>query len=83
MDAHVSDTGTMSRKRLKFRELAESRTNRALEAIGRLGNLSNRQLYEFEDAEVKKIIKALKDAVAEVESRFAAPRGRGNGAFKL
>ena len=36
-------------KRDKFRQLAENRTNNALLAIGRIGNLSNRQLYDFED----------------------------------
>lgn len=67
----------------KFRKLAESRTNNALIAIARIGNLSNRQLYEFEETEVRKIIKALKDAVGEVENRFASPRGKAESRFKL
>jgi hypothetical protein len=70
-------------KREKFRGLAENRTNNALIAIGRIGNLSNRQLYEYDDAEVRKIIKALKDAVGEVENRFASPKGRADARFKL
>lgn len=44
----------MSQKREKFRELAEARTTKALDAIARIGNLSNRQVYEYEDTEVKK-----------------------------
>jgi hypothetical protein len=70
-------------KRDKFRQLAENRTNNALLAIGRIGNLSNRQLYDFEESEVRKIIKALRDAVSEVEGRFASPRGKLNSRFKL
>jgi len=70
-------------KRDKFRKLAESRTNNALLAIGRIGNLSNRQLYEFEESEVRKIVKALKDAVGEVEHRFASTRGKAESLFKL
>ena len=70
-------------KREKFRKLAESRTNNALVAIGRIGNLSNRQLYEFQDEEVRKIIKALKEAVGEIENRFASPRGKAESRFKL
>jgi len=54
-------------KRGKFRELAESRTNRAIEAIARIGNLSNRQTYEWDEAEVKKVVRALRDAVSSVE----------------
>ncbi|MBN34650.1 MAG: hypothetical protein CMM46_07710 [Rhodospirillaceae bacterium] len=70
-------------KREKFRRLAESRTNKALEAIGRIANLSNRSLYEWEDDEVKSIIKALKAEVGEVEGRFASPRSKSGQKFKL
>jgi hypothetical protein len=70
-------------KREKFRALAQARTNKAIEAIARIGNLSNRQIYEYEDAEVRKVIRALKDAVASVESRFESPRGKAGGSFKL
>jgi hypothetical protein len=81
-EASKQPKGTQG-KRENFRRLAENRTNNALVAIGRIGNLSNRQLYEFEDAEVRKVIKALKDAVSEVESRFASPRGKADARFKL
>ncbi len=67
----------------KFRELAEGRTNRAILAIERIGKLSNRQLYEWEDAELRKILKALKEAVADVERSFSVPRSNGNQRFKL
>lgn len=70
-------------KRDKFRRLAESRTNNALVAIGRIGNLSNRQLYEFEEMEIRKITKALKEAISEIEIRFASPRGKVESRFKL
>lgn len=70
------------KKHAKFRELAEKRTNKALEAVRLIGNLSNRQTYVYEDAEVRKIIKALRDAVSEVEARFGKAAGRG-GEFKL
>ena len=69
-------------KHQRFCELAESRTNKAIEAISRIGNLSNRQIYQFDDREVRKIIRALKDAIANVEGRFQSPRGKGGG-FKL
>lgn len=75
-----ADTGA---KRAKFQGLAERRTNKALDAIGRIGNLSNRQIYEWEESEVRKIIKALKDAVSEVENRFSSPKGKADAKFKL
>ncbi len=70
-------------KRIKFRELAESRTNKAIDAIARIGNLSNRQVYDFDEAEVRKVIKALRDAVSSVEARFDAPKSRAERSFKL
>ncbi len=72
-----------SAKHKKFRRLAESRTNKALDAIGRIANLSNRSLYEWDEAEVEKVVGALKDAVSEVEARFASPKGKAGAKFKL
>lgn len=71
------------KKHAKFRELAEKRTNKALETVRLIGNLSNRQTYVYEDAEVKKIVKALRDAVSEVEIRFGKSTSRRGGEFKL
>ena len=82
MDAEVK-LGRSKDKHQRFRALAESRTNKAIEAILRIGNLSNRQIYDFEEAEVRKIIRALRDAASSVESRFESPRGKGSGGFKL
>lgn len=73
----------MSAKRDKFRQLAESRTNKALDAIARIGNLSNRHLYEWDEAELRKVLKALKDSIGEVEARFTTPKGKGEKKFKL
>ncbi len=83
MDASTKGPAGQSEKRTKFREIAESRTNKALDAISRIGNLSNRSLYEWEDAELKKVLKALRDAVSEVEARFASPKGKVGSKFKL
>ena len=71
-----------SEKRTKFVQLAEGRTQSALEAIRKLGNLSNRRAYEFTDADVKKITKALREAVSDLEKRFNSP-GEGTRNFKL
>jgi hypothetical protein len=73
----------MTDKHEKFRELAEGRANRALESITRIGKLSNRQLYEWDEAEVRKIVKALRDAVSDVEAKFSAPKGTKEIKFKL
>ncbi|WP_217363030.1 hypothetical protein [Roseicella sp. DB1501] len=81
----TTDTGAndLASKRERFRRLAESRTNKALSAIAIIGNLSNRHVYEYEDAEVRKIVKALREAVSAVEERFNAPKARAGARFKL
>jgi hypothetical protein len=71
-----------SEKRTKFIQLAEGRTQVALEAIRKLGNLSNKRAYEFTDADVRKITKALRDAIGDLEKRFGSS-GESPRAFKL
>jgi len=83
MNDQARNSPKVAPKRQKFRQLAEKRTNSALDTIRRIGNLSNRQLYEWEEAEVRKVVKALKDAVSEVEGRFESPDARGKSKFRL
>ena len=70
-------------KREKFRTLAEARTNKALDSIRRIGNLANKQTYEFDDDEVRRVLKALRDAVTEVEARFRSPKAKREARFKF
>lgn len=83
MKDNPDKTTVSDAKHAKFLELAGSRTNKALDAIERIGKLSNRQLYEWEQTEIKKIIKALREAVAEVESRFASTKGKTGAKFSF
>lgn len=70
-------------KRQKFVRLAESRTQNALNAIRKIGNLSNQRAYEFDETDVKKIVKALRDATNEVERRFSSASGEQSDTFRL
>jgi hypothetical protein len=71
-----------SEKRESFVRLAEGRTQIALDAIRKLGNLSNRRAYEFTEADVRKITKALKEAVTDLERKFGTPNDNSD-TFKL
>jgi DNA-binding MarR family transcriptional regulator len=57
-------------KRVKFVEIAEARTEAALQAIRRLGNLSNRRLYDFTEQDIEIIIKALNAAILDAQRKF-------------
>jgi DNA polymerase elongation subunit (family B) len=59
-------------KRQKFVKLAEGRTQAALTALRKIGNLSNRRAYSYSDADVKKIMKVLRDALSETERKFGS-----------
>ena len=72
-----------SEKRKKFVRLAENRTQLALDAIRKIGNLSNGRAYEYSDADVKAIMKALKEAISDVERKFNSSTNEAFNQFKL
>ena len=56
------------------------RVNNALKAIDLIGNLANKRNYDYSEADYKRIIKSLKEAVNTVEQKF---KGDGVKRFKL
>lgn len=73
----------MSIKRENFVRLAEARVSRALDAIRVIGNLSNRSNYEYDDQDVKKIIKTLQDELNKVKKQLETKTGMPKQQFKL
>jgi hypothetical protein len=72
-----------SEKRAKFVKLAEGRVQAALNAIRKIGNLSNRRSYQYDESDVRKIVKALRDAITETERKFDPTGGPSQKHFKL
>lgn len=70
-------------RRTKFVKLAEGRMQNALSAIRKIGNLSNRRSYQFDESDIRKMMKALKEAVAETERKFDPSSATGQKSFKL
>jgi len=60
-------------KREIFVKTAEVRVNRALKHIKIIADLNNKTLYVYSDDDLKKIVKALKHAVVEIEAKFKEP----------
>jgi hypothetical protein len=54
----------------KFQRLANLRTNQILELFRRLGNLSNRNHYDYTEDEVRRIFDTIEGAVSDAKSRF-------------
>ena len=59
-----------SLKRQKFVRLAEKRTINAIKAIRVIGKLGNRSAYEYTDADIAKIAKALSHAIDVLKTRM-------------
>jgi hypothetical protein len=70
-------------KRSKFVKLAEGRAQAALTAIRKIGNLSNRRSYDYDETDVRKMTRALKDAIADMERKFDPNAAPGQKAFRL
>lgn len=71
----------MNSKRNKFKELAEKRVNNALKNIQLIGNLSNTNNYDYNEEDVTKIFKTLKEELQTAEARFKISNKKSK--FKL
>jgi len=70
-------------KAAKFVELANKRVNKALKDIQLIGNLANRQNYEFTNEQAKKIVRALQQEVDVVKQSFQSVDEAGRKCFVL
>ena len=69
-------------KEEKFKRLAETRVNKALDKIRLIGNLASPQ-YVFNPEQIERIITALQTAVSDVEEKFQKPLHRNKKTFEL
>lgn len=60
----------METKSEKFKRIAENRTNRIIEQIRVLGNLSNTSNYEFKMDEVDQIFKSIQAELKKTKELF-------------
>jgi ABC-type Fe3+-hydroxamate transport system substrate-binding protein len=72
-----------SEKREKFVLLAESRTINAIRAIRVIGKLGNKSHYQYDEADVKKIVNALNKEVDALKARMTDQGSRVFVEFKL
>lgn len=73
----------MRDSRARFIALAEARTDKALNAIRLVGNLSNRSNYDYTEAEVTQIVRALEGEIKSLKARFADAGGGRQRSFRL
>jgi ABC-type Fe3+-hydroxamate transport system substrate-binding protein len=71
----------MSEKRERFKSLAEKRVERVLKQIRLIGNLANRNHYDYTPEDVSKIINAIEQEFKVTKARFKSSREKKS--FKL
>ena len=75
---------SLDEKRARFKKLAEKRVDSALDKLRLISNLADRANYDFSDEDARKIVKHLRDGVAEIEAHFKRSKGgRTKTKFKL
>ena len=60
----------MNTKSEKFVELANKRVNKTIKDIQLIGNLANKQNYDFTEQQARQIIKALQQELDDVKQSF-------------
>ena len=72
----------MSKKSDKFKELARSRVNRAINMIRLIANLGNKAHYDYTPEQSRKIISVLNAEVNNVKTKFNSKK-RGTEEFTI
>lgn len=73
----------MSQKREKFISLAEKRVEKTLHNLKLIGNLSNKSAYEYTEADVTEIFKALQKEMDVAKARFNITGRKDGSSFKI
>ena len=69
-------------KSAKFKELARSRVNRAINMIRLIANLGNKAHYDYTPEQARKIVTALQSEVNNVKTKFNSKK-RGTEEFTI
>jgi hypothetical protein len=70
-------------RRAKFVELAEARVSKAIKTIRLIGNLTNKNNYEYDEADFTKIVTALEAEIRELKTKLKTDGGKAKPEFKL
>lgn len=74
---------TENKKTEKFEELAQKRVSETLKKLQLIGNLANRNNYDYTDQHVKQIIETLETEVKILKNKFTEESKDRNTEFKF
>lgn len=73
----------MENKKENFKRIAENRTNKIIDLISSLGNLSNSSYYEYTDEQIKSIFDAIQKELNKQKKKFEQKEHSKNKRFRL
>lgn len=73
----------MDKKSENFKRLAENRTNKIIDMMNLLGNLSNRSNYSYSEEQVKVIFDTLEEELAIQKAKFIKEKEPKKKKFRL
>ena len=73
----------MSEKQDKFEKLAEKRVTEAIKKLRLIGNLSNRNNYDYTEEHAKQIIDTLENEMKILKSKFKDESGPSDTTFSF
>lgn len=72
-----------STKHKNFKRIAEARTEKVLDMLDLIGNLSNTSFYEYEEKEIEAIFEAIEESVKENKAKFKNKNKKTGRRFTL
>lgn len=73
----------MENKKENFKRIAENRTNKIIDMISLLGNLSNSSFYEYTDEQINSIFDAIQEELDKQRSKFNKQKEGKKRRFEL
>ena len=73
----------MNGKQQNFKRIAEARTNKIIDMIDLLGNLSNTSYYEYTDDQIETVFSAIESELRKVKKKFIKTGKSGKKRFEL
>ena len=74
---------TMENKKQNFKKIAENRTNKIIDMISLLGNLSNTSYYEYTDEQINAIFDAIQEELDRQREKFKPRKDGKKKRFEL
>lgn len=81
----IKDKGVLylETKKENFKRIAEARTNKIIELISKLENLSNTSFYDYSDEQIDAIFDAIQDELDTTRKKFKKDKSGKKRRFEL